>query len=463
MGIYYRSGDVGNMIAYSYYINRHKDVSMSSLYSMVIAILLYPFLRNKYKGFWLIVDRVLDVRDKGFYIFRYMKAMQLKDAIYYVMKVILKILLHFFWLFPVKNNRVSLINTLSYTYGDSLKYIYEYIQRTEGERYEIVFPLHENVGISGNAIMVKPMSLMFFYYIITSSVVITNGGGLAACLPKRNGQLFINTWHGGGAYKKVGIDIGNNSIRRLESQMEVINTDIFFSSSEAFSRYAASGRLYNQRQVLATGLPRNDIFFQTRPEIIERVYRALNLNPSDHFVLYAPTFRSDVKYSRSAQTIYPVDIDVPNVMKSLQKKISGNWRFCIRFHPGVKNIELPDDRIINCTDYPDMQELLYAASVIITDYSSVMWDASLTYKPCLIYGPDIDQYEKERGFYTPSSEWPFPIARTNEELIENILDFDESDYRAKIRHHHEVLGSYETGNACKITANLIEKHIVALS
>ena len=88
-----------------------------------------------------------------------------------------------------------------------------------------------------------------------------------------------------------------------------------------------------------------------------------------------------------------------------------------------------------------MQELLYASSALITDYSSCIWDASLTYKPCFIYAPDLDDYLADRNFYTPVSEWPFPMARDIDALEEIIRDFDEEHYKKEADRHHAELGS----------------------
>ena len=113
------------------------------------------------------------------------------------------------------------------------------------------------------------------------------------------------------------------------------------------------------------------------------------------------------------------------------------------------------ENIVDVSDYPDMQELLCAADILITDYSSSMWDYSFTYKPCFIYANDLDQYKIERDFHTPVNEWPFTIAISNEELAENILEFDQDKYIEKIKKHHHDLGSFEDGHATEKVAKLI--------
>ena len=119
------------------------------------------------------------------------------------------------------------------------------------------------------------------------------------------------------------------------------------------------------------------------------------------------------------------------------------------------------EQVIDASSYPDMQELLCAADVLITDYSSSMWDMSLTGKPCFIYATDIADYQQERDFYTPINEWPFPIAQNNQELASVIQNFDEQKYAADVQHHHDALGSCETGHASQTVGDFIHSKCFA--
>ena len=102
-----------------------------------------------------------------------------------------------------------------------------------------------------------------------------------------------------------------------------------------------------------------------------------------------------------------------------------------------------------------MQELLYACDVFITDYSSTIWDFSLTYKPGFLFVPDLDEYRKERSFYTDPGTWAFPLARNNDELCERIEQYNDESNRMKIDAHHKLLGNKETGHARELIAEKI--------
>lgn len=129
----------------------------------------------------------------------------------------------------------------------------------------------------------------------------------------------------------------------------------------------------------------------------------------------------------------------------------------MRLHRFSNSIKDLDKEIVDVSSYEDMQELIYASDVVISDYSSCIWDVSLTGKPCFIYATDLKKYKKDRDFYTPISEWPFPVAENMEELINNINIFDENTYRLDIVNHHKKLGSFENGKACEQIAQYMLK------
>ena len=113
-------------------------------------------------------------------------------------------------------------------------------------------------------------------------------------------------------------------------------------------------------------------------------------------------------------------------------------------------------RLLDATDYPDMQELLCAADLLITDYSSSIWDYALLGRPAILYVPDLDRYEAEdRGFYTPIREWPGIICRDGGKMEEAILGLDEDEEKRRAGAHLEAFRSYERGRACEMTERVI--------
>ena len=147
------------------------------------------------------------------------------------------------------------------------------------------------------------------------------------------------------------------------------------------------------------------------------------------------------------------------IAEELGSRFGGEWVCLVRLHPrrvSPKQIEaLKEQSVMDATMYPDVQELLAAADAMVTDYSSAIFDFLLTKRPGFILAEDYDAYEQIRGFYYPLTDTPFPLAKTNEELLEQIGTFDEESYRQKIDAFLKEKGSVEDGNASKRVAELI--------
>ena len=379
----------------------------------------------------------------------------MKEFGHFIVKVLLKISLRFFWVFPVNRERIFFINELSFTYGDSLKYVCEYI-KSKNRNWQMVFALKDNSIKDNEVLKVKPYSIKYFYYLITSKVILTNAGGVSY-IPLRKNQRVINTWHGGGPYKKTGTAVYDNFWYKKEIEMNARNVHYMLSSCGYFDMYEAVTMGIDKNKCIASGLPRNDIFFGQSRSTREKVFDKFKINKEKHLILYAPTFRSDVKSYTSDKEAYIVDLDTKKVCKMLGDKFGGSWVMGVRLHPKLTNNQLTIKDVINMSLYPDMQELLTAADVVISDYSSLIWDYSLTYRPCFIFAEDIYAYEKQRGFYMKVSEWPYPICVSQTELFEQIKKFDIEKYKKRVEKHHRDCTSYEKGEACSVALTVIDK------
>ncbi|MDR2511382.1 MAG: CDP-glycerol glycerophosphotransferase family protein, partial [Bacteroidales bacterium] len=180
---------------------------------------------------------------------------------------------------------------------------------------------------------------------------------------------------------------------------------------------------------------------------------------TNKIVLYAPTYRGEHLHPK--QISRSILLDSGRILEALTRKFDANHLFLYRTHYYTDNSEIINNTgcntnsIISASEYPDMQELLCAADILITDYSSSIWDFSFTFKPCFLFAPDVEEYKTQQGFYTPIEEWPFSLAKTNEELVDNINRFDSEKYRAAVKDHHRKLGAYEQGTAAKQFCDLL--------
>ena len=94
-----------------------------------------------------------------------------------------------------------------------------------------------------------------------------------------------------------------------------------------------------------------------------------------------------------------------------------------------------------------MQELLAAADVLITDYSSSMWDFAMTDKPGFLYIPDLSRFDEKKDFYTPVRQWPYPYAVDMDGMERLIAEYDQEKAVRKKDEYLKLVDCYEKGNA----------------
>ena len=377
-------------------------------------------------------------------------------------KIIINTLLYVFRLCRVRDNRVMLINSLAKNYSDNPKYVVDKLREKYGDKHEvvIVFGNMDNVeemhkrGFK----VVKLNSLKYFYYAMTSKVFISTAIGFSY-IPFRKSQTVINLWHGGGAYKKVGLDMYKNSrLYKYDLKMNADRTTIFVSSSKKFSEVMSRSMMIPRERFWEIGMPRNDMLVKRDPAQIADVKKKLGVDSDKKIVLYCPTYRKpkDNYFNESVAATYGLDPE--GLCKALSDRFGGEWIFAYRMHPVIKdeNDEFKG-KGLRLTRYPDMQELLLVADVMINDFSSSMWDYMLTERPCFLFATDMDHYIATTELYTPIDDLPYPTARSNEELQQRIRSFDAEDYKRRCDKNYADFGGCETGRASELVADKINE------
>ena len=370
----------------------------------------------------------------------------MKQRIKYAIERCLQNALQLFRVLPLQP-RVNFIAFSGRQYSDSPRRISELLLREHPEIQQVwafnepeKFRFLEEKGIK----VVKYKSLQYLCYVMTSKVYVDNAE-FWSILKFRPGQMVLQTWHGGGAYKRVGghrIDVNRREQQHAVEKMNKIT--LFLSSSKAFTKYVIRDAYQYRGEVLECGLPRNDDLLSPDPATAAKARETLGIPEGAKVLLYAPTFRN-------SHTLDLYDVDFARLKASLEARFGGEWVIVLRMHYYLadKAMAVGAPWLYNVTDYPDMQELLLCSDVLLTDYSSCMWDFSLMKKPCFLYARDIDEYRGERDFYTPIESWPFPLAADNDGLQKVIAQFDDEQYRADAARHHAELGSTESGTAAK--------------
>ncbi len=362
------------------------------------------------------------------------------------MKRIIRGLLHLFYIFPVNRKKIFLTSFDGTKYGFDSKAMVQYIEKKYPGQYRLIWGTKTSGTLETDGWesleFVKIKSLRGIYHIMTSGAFIYNINP-PSYIPYRKSQKLINTWHGF-AYKKVGRFAPHFDERQFN------DTTCFLSHGSEYSRQVIKDSMMYKGVILECGVPRNDIFFSAEAEkAAEKIRRYYGVAEDEHLVLFAPTFRNMDSYTDGG-------LDVSGLLHALAERFGGSWRFLYRLHPMIiskHSVSYPDG--IDVSAWPDMQELLCAADVLVTDYSSSMWDFSLQRKPVIAFASDIDEYEQNRGLYHSFSEWPFLCCRTNEEIYEAVRSYDAENYIHRISSYFTGTGCADHGHACEKVMDVI--------
>lgn len=380
-----------------------------------------------------------------------------KLIVIYFLKIYISIIQR---LFGIKKNRIIFNSYSGRQYACNPKYISEYLCERRKNKYEIIWALKNaekyrflnKMGVK----IVEYCSWKRFFYEATAKVSINNIGSFS-WLPHNKKQLRINTWHGGGCYKKVGIgESHNDPFMKKSMELTSINTSYMISTSRYFSEMVIPNDFNYHGDVLNIGFPRNDLIIRAnndnKRKIRDKVFDSLDICKKNHIILYAPTWR----YDRNSSIVIP---DLVGLKRVCSEKFGGQWVVIVRAHDLMKDC-FDEGDYIDSSSYPDMQELLVAADILISDYSSCIWDFSLQLnKPCFLFTPDLKNYREKRGFNVDIYEWGFPVCCNDFELQESVMKFNEDEFINKMKKHHKILGSFDDGNACEKIAKVIDEFI----
>lgn len=242
-------------------------------------------------------------------------------------------------------------------------------------------------------------------------------------VPKRPGTTFVQVWHACGALKRFGYSLGDRTFGAGRRRSEVaIHTgyDLCLVSAARFAPFYAEAfgvpvELFTAR----LGIPRTDLFFDQErvARTTSELRRRYGIPEGKRVVLYAPTFRgSSITKARS-----PNDVDFP----ALRHDLGDDHVVLLREHPFVARRASGDPElsgfVIDVSDHPDVNELMLVSDVLVTDYSSVIFEFALLGRPMVFFAPDHAAYEAERGFYVDYAAYvPGPVVTTTAALRDEL-------------------------------------------
>ena len=348
-------------------------------------------------------------------------------------------------------------------YGCNPRYLTEYMLENHPDM-ELWWVFRKGVDTSAVDSRVKVVrfrSWQYYKLLATAEFLVTNvrTHPYRIYWHKRKGQKYLMLWHAGVALKRIEKDaeaqLSYSYLCRAKHDSKVC--DLMISGSRMHTELIHRAFWYDG-EVLEKGIPRNDVFFEKTKHgaFRERITSMYGIAPDSRIVMYAPTFR------RSG-TIEPYRITWSSVIPALQKML-GSEKVCVivRLHPNLMGkVDTSSlvgyEGVVDGTMYHDMQELMCVADMLITDYSSSMFDFSLQGKPCMLYAPDMAEYD--RGYYFNLRELPYPLSENEQELIARIEGFDAAVYAENLnRFLVKRVGVKDEGRASQNLAEWMERN-----
>ncbi|MFK5587387.1 CDP-glycerol glycerophosphotransferase family protein [Lactobacillus delbrueckii] len=378
--------------------------------------------------------------------------MKVKD----IFKSIIKGIMYGLRVVPLKNDKIVFSAFSARTYGDNPKAIAEYLVKNK-YNYDCVFVLDnpQKSDVLSGIRVVKYNTLRYLYEMATARVWVDNTRKQPHIV-KRKGQFYIQTWHGGIFIKKIEKDAENvlDSEYVKTAINDSKNIDCFLTNSK-WGENQIRRCFWYDGDIEITGSPRVDIIFNCSESKKKEIRNSLGINVKDHILLYAPTFRRD-------KNVECYNIDFKRITTALQTKFGGSWKVVVKLHPNIRNVAHSfgsESLVIDGSYYPDINELYCISDALITDYSSSIFDYSLTKKPAFIYATDVEEYSKDRNVHFQFKDLPYPFSENNDQLEKNILRFDQKAYGTELNNFFEKLGVAEDGHAAERVASIISTAI----
>lgn len=366
-------------------------------------------------------------------------------------KALAPIFMFLFRCVPIKNNKIIIYCHNGKGYGDNCKYIAEELKK-EKNNYDIVWAIKKGEEVPSFIRTVKINSLKSLYELATAKIWINNLRFMPY-IKKRKNQFYIQTWHSSLRLKKIELDapevLTRYYLKQIKNDSKMI--DMMISGCD-FSYETYRRAFMYDGKIEKVGTPRCDIFFNnTRKDSIKKqIFELYKLNPNKKTILYAPTFRDNVSCN-----------DVYINLEELVNQIDDTYQVLVRMHPNKRtDFKFNSNKVIDVTQYPDMQELLCMVDILITDYSGCCFDMMIAGGTCILFLKDLKDYlSKERDVYFDISKLPFIKAYNESELVEIIKNKKYNNANDEIEKFKEKIGLYEDGLASYRIKNIIDKVI----
>src|SRR5699024_1491497 len=193
------------------------------------------------------------------------------------------------------------------------------------------------------------------------------------------------------------------------------------------------------------GMPRNDVVIENNLGIKKKIKEKYGIKDRK-IILYAPTWRDD-----------PNDLDLMD-LKQWEAILADEYVLLLKAHGLSEQFNIKENNfVIDVSDFEETSELIVAADILITDYSSIMFDFALTSKPIFLYVPDYEKYSDERGLYFDLMKTELSVFKNALSLLEYIQKFDEDKERDISKKFGQEFNEVNTPDATEKIISLVKE------
>lgn len=367
---------------------------------------------------------------------------------------------------PKKSKLVIFESFHAKQYSDNPRAIYEYMHEHYPD-YQLLWSIDKHASSLFDEFQIPYIhrfTLRWFFTFPRAKYWINNVR-LPTWLPKPEGTVFVQTWHGT-PLKKLGLDI-------MEVHMPGTKTDTyqrsfaneskkwdFLVSPNRYSSEIFRRAFHYKGEIIESGYPRNDVLSNHRTDNLIKIKENLGIPAGKKLMLYAPTWRDNDFYQKGK---YKFEFQFS--LDNWKKEFGDEWILLTRMHYLVaENFDFTahEGFVLDASSYPDIRDLYLVSDLLITDYSSVFFDYAILERPIVFFMYDLELYRDQlRGFYfNIEAEAPGPIVQTEEELFLAIKRFAQEDVRSNpaFQAFKERFASLEDGHAAeRVVKAFLEK------
>ena len=339
---------------------------------------------------------------------------------------------------PIDNHKVFFESYWGQSYSCNPKYISECLERNYPEM-KIIWSLNKPEKIKGHQ---KRFSFSYYFHLATSKYFIVNAN-LPNFFINKKGMVHVQTKHGT-PLKLMGVDELN--LKNLEDEIPALEHrssrwNYVISSNKYSSQIWKKSFPFNY-ELLEIGYPRNDLLINNNNQnYINRLKSNLNIPSDKKIILYMPTVRDYVPSK------------LPYIdMSRLANDLNDDYIFLIRSHylDNVRSFHNVNNKFFDVTKYPVIEELYLISDILITDYSSAMFDFALLNRNTILYLSDYIEYTKNRGVYFDIRDQPPGcIVENYEQLLITLKDkkYLENKYKHCRDEFRKKFASMDFGKA----------------